>query len=138
VTLTEAFVLLRAEAATYPDGVQIWMKVMSGSFFLGLPVALINRRALWIVAAAILTAAALIAVKTLYPSLPRSEIGALAHLTIWPVGLAGLWWGGVKATVTRTRPGMWRTVFALWAFWVSAIMVLSLVLDARELFLQGI
>jgi len=118
--------------------VQIWMKVMSGSFFLGLPLAAINRRALWIFAVAILTAATLIAVKALYPSLPRSEIGALVHLVLWPVGLALLWRGGVKATVARTRPGMWRPVFALWAVWVSAMMVLSLVLDARELFLQGI
>lgn len=134
-SIQSAIEALRTEAATYPDGVQLWMRVMSITYFLGLPLAFLNRRTLWIGGAAVLTAATLIVGKMLWPDVARDVIGAWAHIVIWPVALLATWRSG------DARPGLAggagaKLVF-VWALFASALMVVSLGLDVGGLFRAG-
>lgn len=122
-SVADAFTSLQAEAAAYPQPVQVWMRVMAGSFMSGLVVAIWDRRALWTVAMAVLTLGTLVGVRMVAPEVSRASAGALAHLVIWPVVLWRLW-----------RPvasgGM---VFGVWRSWVSTLIVMSLALDVLAL-----
>ncbi len=135
MSFAEALAALRAEAAAYPDAVQMWMRVMSVSYFAGIVLALINRRALWIVAAAAGTGALLILGKMVLPELPRAAIGGPVHLVLWPLAMIGLWWTGPGCPSFHHRRA--ALVYSLWAGWVTALMMISLLLDAKEVVLPG-
>lgn len=127
--VAEALNALRAEAGTYPEAVQIWMRVMAISYFAGIVFSVHNRRALWIVGAAAFTMAGLVAGKLFSPDLSRSTIGAVVHLVLWPAALYLLWRPG-----HRFYSSGWASrTYLIWAFWVSALMGISLVLDLKAL-----
>lgn len=120
---TDAFAILRAEAATYPMPVQIWMKVMFLSFFSGLIFAIWDRRALWIVAMAAATALGLILAKAQYPQVSREQAGVVIHLVVWPAALFALW----RPRAAGPLP------FKLWRYWVTGLIAISLLLDLKGL-----
>lgn len=126
----EAFPALQSEAATYSDGVRIWMRVMGLSFLSGLIFVGISRRALWIVAMALVTLASLILAKVFMPDIPRGTVGAITHLATWPIALGGLWWSGARVNHT---PAILARVYPFWKIWVSFLIGFSLVMDARSL-----
>ena len=121
--IAEAIAALRFEITTYPLAVQIWMRLMSISFLSGLAVAWWDRRALWIVAMAVVTALSIVALKITYPGLTRALIGAGVHVVVWPLAAYALWRGGAAGPA----------VFRYWRYWVSVLIAISLVLDIRAL-----
>lgn len=112
----------RQEAAHYPDWVRIWMKVMAVSFFAGLPIALWDRRALWIAGMAALTAAGLVLARVLWPEVARLDAGTVLHLVLWPPAAWAVWRGRVASGP-----------FLYWRYWVTLLIMVSLVLDLRNL-----
>ena len=114
---------LRAEAAVYPVSVQIWMKCLSISFIAGLVVAYWDKRAFWVAGMAIVTAMTLLAGKAMFPELSRTHIGSTAHLVIWPIAVFGLW----RGLSPESR------VFRYWRVWVSFLVGISLLLDAKTM-----
>jgi len=136
MTFWETFLALRAEATAYPDGVQIWMRVMSLSFASGLFFVLWNTRALWVVGVIVLTAIGLTTIKMINPDLPRAAIGAPLHLILWPFALLAIWFPGDRRIRWQGVSTLGRT-YAMWAVWVSLLMLLSLILDARGVFTGG-
>ena len=68
MTLYDAMTALQAEAAGYPAGVRVWMKLMAISFFSGLLFAPWRREALWVVLMAIATMVLLVVGKVIDPS----------------------------------------------------------------------
>lgn len=126
--IADIYAALKADASGLSLGVQIWMKSIALSMLLGLVVAFVDRRALWIVLAMGLTILSLFVVKGLWPDIPRGQIGTWAHLVFWPIGLVGLWRGGRRDAVR----GWGERIARGWAYWVSGLMTISLVLDAMN------
>jgi len=133
-TLRESFQALQADGTGYPAGVLMWMRVMAGSFLAGVVFVRWWRESLWIVLLFPVTFTLLVLGKTLAPTLSRALIGSVVHLVIWPLALYAVWSPGVRAR-RRDNPagGIWRGVFLGWLVWVSIVILVSLVLDARYL-----
>jgi len=121
--IPEAIAALRLEITTYPFAVQVWMRLMSISFLSGLIVARWDRRALWVVAMAVVTALSIVVTKIMYPGLTRALIGAGVHVVVWPLAAFALWRGAAAGPAA----------FRFWRYWVSALIAVSLVLDVRTL-----
>jgi hypothetical protein len=135
----DAFQALQQEAASYPDGVRIWMRVMGLSFFAGIFFAPWRREALWVVLMAASTLVLLVVGKSLDPSLSRSLSGSVIHLVLWPLALWLLWSPAARAhREARPQQGFWHHVFLWWLVWVTALIFISLVLDARFLVLHAL
>ena len=130
--LLEAINALQAEAATYSQGVQVWMRIMAASYFAGIVFVPWRREALWIVLMAAFTFVLLVMGKMLEPTLTRLFLGSVVHLVLWPLILLLLW---SPAARTQRRAddsrGLWRYVFLAWVVWVTALIVISLVFDAK-------
>mgnify|MGYP001822565355 CR=1 FL=1 len=134
ITLYDAFGALQAEAGSYSEGVRVWMRVMAVSFFAGIVFVPWRREALWVVLMAVATAVLLVVGKSLDPALSRSLLGSVIHLVIWPVALWMLWSPGARGRRrANTQQGHWRHVYHGWSIWVTALILISLVLDAQYL-----
>jgi hypothetical protein len=130
--LLEAINALQAEAAAYSQGVQVWMRVMAASYFAGIVFVPWRREALWIVLMAAFTFVLLVMGKMLDPTLNRLFLGSVVHLVLWPLILLLLW--SPAACIQRragASQGFWRYVFPVWLVWVTALIVISLVFDAK-------
>lgn len=132
--LLDAMNALQAEAATYSQGVQVWMRIMAVSYFAGIVFVPWRREALWIVLMAAFTFVLLVIGKMLEPTLTRVFLGSVVHLILWPWILLLLW--SPAARIQRRADdsqGLWRYVFPAWLVWVTALIVISLVFDAKYL-----
>jgi len=132
--LFDAMNALQAEADTYSQGVRIWMRIMAASYFAGIFFVPRRREALWVVLMAVFTFVFLVMGKMLDPTLTRSFLGSVVHLILWPLTLLLLW--SPAARIQRRAEdsqGLWRYVFPAWLIWVTALIVISLVLDAKFL-----
>ncbi|MDH4041328.1 MAG: hypothetical protein OEV88_11795 [Gammaproteobacteria bacterium] len=131
MTLYDAMQALQVEAGSYPEGVRIWMRVMAVSFFAGIVFVPWRREAIWVVLMAIATLALLVAGKILNPDLSRSLLGSAIHLVLWPLVLWLLWSPGARDR-RRAQGGQpfWRNTYLGWLVWVTALVSISLVLDA--------
>ena len=125
--IENALKLLRSEAASYPVGVQIWMRVMAVSYFSGIIFAWKQPSARWVVLTMVLTFCGLILGKLMLPELSRSAIGSIVHMVLWPILLFLIWRPGA-----RTRPGeqLFDRIHFVWLIWITVLMVISLTLDA--------
>lgn len=121
---------LQAEAANYPWSVQLWMRAMAVSFATGVVFAPWKYGARWIVAALAVNIIGLIVVKAAFPELSRTEIGTMIHLIFWSFALVMVWkrdaWNALKAQPVST----FNRIYVIWLVWASAVMAVSLVLDA--------
>jgi hypothetical protein len=107
---------------------------MAVSFFAGIVFVPWRREALWVVLMAVATAVLLVVGKSLDPALSRSLLGSVIHLVIWPVALWMLWSPGARGRRRAgTQQGLWRHVYHGWLIWVTALILISLVLDAKFL-----
>jgi hypothetical protein len=81
--LLEAINALQAEAATYSQGVQVWMRIMAASYFAGIVFVPWRREALWIVLMAAFTFVLLVMGKMLEPTLTRLFLGSAVLESAW-------------------------------------------------------
>jgi hypothetical protein len=128
--LGEAIKMLQAEAAAYPQGVQIWMRVMAISFFSGVVFIPWHRGAQWVVLVMAITALGLIVGKMLSPESSRALIGTTLHLSLWPILLVLLWRPVARKRRSESIKTTFDKVYQGWLIWVSVLIVVSLVLDA--------
>lgn len=134
MTVYEAINVLQAEAGSYSDGVRIWMRIMGMSFVAGIMFAPWRREALWVVLMAAATFALLIVGKIFDPTLSRSLLGSVIHLILWPAILWLLWSPAARdRRKSHVQQSYWRHVFLGWLIWVTALILISLILDARFL-----
>ena len=107
---------------------------MAVSFFAGIVFVPWRREALWVVLMAVATIVLLVVGKSLDPALSRSLLGSVVHLVIWPVALWMLWSPGAPGRRrAHTQQSHWRQVYHAWLIWVTALILISLVLDAKFL-----
>ena len=107
---------------------------MAVSYFAGIVFVPWRREALWIVLMAAFTFVLLVIGKMLEPTLTRVFLGSVVHLILWPWILLLLW--SPAARIQRRADdsqGLWRYVFPAWLVWVTALIVISLVFDAKYL-----
>jgi len=129
-TLAEAMSALQTETAAYPDGVRIWMRVMGLSLFISVLFTPWKSGARWVLVITIATAMGLIVGKVLFPEVTRDLIGQVLHLLLWPFALYALWRSLERSAVVVSKVDV---VYRFWRYWVSAVISVSLVLDARGL-----
>lgn len=128
-----AFNQLQLEASTYPQGVQVWMKLMAVSFLAGVFFAYWRKGARWVLAAFAINIVGLIGVKMMLPDLTRSAIGTYIHLIFWPPILWQVWSPANRQTFRRPISVIASSSYFAWVSWVSLIMLISIVLDFRNL-----
>ena len=132
--LYDAMNALQAEADAYSQGVRIWMRIMAISYLAGIFFVPWRREALWIVLMAVLTFAFLVIGKMFDPTVTRSVLGSVIHLILWPLTLLLLW---SPAARDRRRDNFshnfWGSVYSSWLIWVTSLILISLILDARFL-----
>ena len=131
--IATAFNLLQLEAATYPQGVQVWMKLMAASLLAGLLFAYWRKGARWILAALLINIVGLIIIKMIMPDLTRSEIGTFIHLIFWPPILWQVWNPANRQTFRRPTSAIAGIAYFAWLGWASLVMMISLVLDFRNI-----
>jgi hypothetical protein len=129
----EAVTALQEETATYPQNVQIWMKLMGGSFLASLFFVHSKVGARWILAALLLNILGLVVGKIAFPEESRTVIGTCVHILFWPAILWAVWRSVEHLSVSReaNRPFDW--VYMVWLAWASLLMSISLFFDFRTL-----
>lgn len=130
--LPEVVEMLQAEAASYPYAVRIWMRVMAVSFFFGVVFTPWRSGARWVVGAMALTAAGLIVGKALLPEISRELIGTVLHLSLWPILLFVVWRPPARRERRETLKKRFDGVYQVWLVWVSTLIIVSLILDVRN------
>lgn len=134
IALYDAVNALQAEAGNYSEGVRIWMRIMAASYFAGIFFIPWRREAAWVVLMAVLTFVFLVMGKMLDPTLTRSFLGSVIHLVLWPLTLLLLWTPEAR---NRRRDILshkfWSSAYSSWLIWVTSLVLISLVLDAKFL-----
>ena len=136
--LREAVEALQSEAGSYPFAVRVWMRTMAISFFSGAVFMPWKSGARWVVSFMVVTAAGLIFGKVFFPGLSREAIGASIHLALWPILLFVLWRPSSRRERREPAERRFDDVYHAWLVWVSVLMTISLVLDARAVLLHSI
>ena len=131
--ILEAITQLQLEASSYPSGVQIWMKVMAVSFLGSLLFVYSKKGARWILAAFVINVVGLIVVKTIFNDLTRTEIGTYIHLIFWTPILFLVWKSKSRPTLSKGTSSIANLSYLVWISWASLLMLISIVLDARQL-----
>ncbi len=131
--ILEAITQLQLEASSYPSGVQIWMKVMAVSFLGSLLFVYSKKGARWILAAFVINVVGLIVVKTIFNDLTRTEIGTYIHLIFWTPVLFLVWKSKSRPTLSKGTSSIANLSYLVWIPWASLLMLISIVLDARQL-----
>jgi predicted anti-sigma-YlaC factor YlaD len=131
--ILEAITQLQLEASSYPSGVQIWMKVMAVSFLGSLLFVYSKKGARWILAAFVINVVGLIVVKTIFNDLTRTEIGTYIHLIFWTPILFLVWKSKSRPTLSKGTSSIANLGYLAWISWASLLMLVSIVLDARQL-----
>ena len=131
--ILEAITQLQLEASSYPSGVQIWMKVMAVSFLGSLLFVYSKKGARWILAAFVINVVGLIVVKTIFNDLTRTEIGTYIHLIFWTPIFFLVWKSKSRPTLSKGTSSIANLSYLVWISWASLLMLISIVLDARQL-----
>jgi hypothetical protein len=133
--VSEAVHALQAETASYPQGVQLWMKVMGLSFLASVVFVYAKPGARWIFAALVLNLLGLLVGKMIFPEASRTEIGTFVHIAFWLPILGALWIPQQRFSFTRDVSSVFDWIYAIWLCWASGLLAISLVLDLRTGFM---
>ena len=131
--VTSAITALQAETASYPDAVQIWMKVMGVSFLCSLVFVRSRAGARWIFFALVLNLTGLVIGKMVFPDLSRTIIGTYVHILFWPAILWAVWISARQLSFSRQQNGTFDWIYMIWLCWASLLMSISLIFDVRTL-----
>jgi hypothetical protein len=129
----EAVTQLQIEASSYSSGIQIWMKVMAFSFLGSLIFVYSKKGARWILAAFLINVVGLIVVKIGFNDLTRTEIGTYIHLIFWTPILFLVWKSQSRPALSKGASSIANLSYLVWICWASLLMLISIVLDARQL-----
>ena len=132
--ITEAVTALQAETYSYPENVQIWMKLMGLSFLASIVFIYSKTGARWILAALILNILGLVVGKIIFPEQSRTVIGTYVHILFWP---ALLWAAGrsiVPLILSQKVNALFDWIYIVWLSWACLLLCISLVFDFRSLF----
>ena len=131
--VSEAVTALQAETVTYPQSVQIWMKLMGGSFLASIVFVHSRAGARWILAALILNILGLVIGKMIFPEESRTVIGTCVHILFWPAILWAVWRSVEHLSFSREVNGLFDWVYIAWLAWAGLLMAISLFFDFRTL-----
>jgi hypothetical protein len=134
----EAVIALQAETATYPQNVQIWMKLMAGSFLVSIVFVRLRVGSRWILAALLLNILGLIVGKMVFPEQSRTVIGTYVHILFWPAILLAVWRFREPLSFSREANSLFDWAYIAWLAWACLLMSISLVFDFRTLILMWI
>jgi hypothetical protein len=134
----KAAIALQSEADTYPQGVQIWMKVMAASFFAGIFFAYSKVGARWIFAALLLNILGLVIGKIVFPEESRTAIGTYVHILFWPPILWATWRSAKKLSFSPQANNIFDWVYIGWLAWASMLIIVALAFDFRTLLFMWI
>lgn len=129
--IRDAIAANQAEAATYAPAVRVWMAVMALSFLSSVIFIVWKAGARWILVAFAVNIFGLILIKALFPNFTRTEIGTLVHLIFWSVAILMIWRPQMRIQRASDFSGALGKVYKGWLIAVSAIMLISLIFDAR-------
>ena len=129
----ESITALQGETASYPQGVQIWMKVMGGSFLASVLFIYSRIGARWILAALLLNLLGLLIGKMTFPDESRTVLGTYVHILFWPAILWAIWRSAGDLSFSRKENSFFDWVYIIWLAWVSLLMSISLLFDFRTL-----
>jgi hypothetical protein len=130
----DAVQTLQIETTTYPQGVQVWMKLMGISFLASILFVYNRVGARWILAALLLNLFGLVVGKMIFPDASRTEIGTFVHLAFWLPILWIMWRPNQRLSFARDVNSALDWLYAIWLCWASGLLAVSLVLDLRTAF----
>jgi len=136
--IKEAVAALQAETLTYPQGVQIWMKVMAASFLASLLFVYSRIGSRWILTALLVNILGLLIGKMAFPEESRTVIGTYVHILFWPPILWILWRSTKPLSFSRETNNFIDWAYISWLAWASLLMFISLIFDFRTLFYMWI
>lgn len=131
--IKEAVTALQGETVTYPQNVQIWMKLMAGSFLASVIFVYSRVGARWILAALLLNVLGLVVGKMLFPDESRTVIGTYVHILFWPAILWAVWLTVKHLSFSRQANSFFDWAYIGWLAWASLLISISLVFDFRTL-----
>jgi hypothetical protein len=131
--IVEAVTQLQIEASSYSSGIQIWMKVMAFSFLGSLLFVYSKKGARWILAAFLINVVGLIVVKIGFNDLTLTEIGTYIQLIFWTPILFLVWKSQSRPALSKGASSIANLSYLVWICWASLLMLISIVLDARQL-----
>jgi hypothetical protein len=131
--VTQAVTALQAETSSYPQNVQIWMKLMGVSFLASIVFVYSRVGARWILAALLLNLLGLVVGKMLNPDVSRTIIGTYVHVMFWPAILWAVWRSVVGLSFPEAGKTFFDWAYIVWLGWACLLMSISLVFDFRTL-----
>lgn len=129
--ISDAITSLQLETATYSHNVQIWMKVMAGSFLISILFVRTKPGARLILAALLLNIMGLIIGKIIFADASRTQLGTYVHVLFWPAIL----WVLIKteSLLLKTIQSPYDWAYVIWLCWACLLMCISLFFDFRTL-----
>ncbi len=134
--IQEAVFSLQQESLSYSAGVQLWMKVMALSFVASVLFIYSRLGARWLLAGFLVNVVGLIVIRVVWPEISRSSAGTMIHLVFWPWVLFGVWSSAKADFPSDSQITVFGWIYYVWLGWASALMGISLVLDARNVLLM--
>jgi hypothetical protein len=134
----EAVTALQEETSTYPQNVQIWMKLMGLSFLASIVFVYSKVGARWVLAALLLNVLGLVIGKMVFPDESRTVIGTYVHILFWPAILWAVVRSFKQLSLSRETNSLFDRVYIAWLAWASIVMSISLVFDFRTLIYMSI
>lgn len=131
--VTEAVIALREESSSYPQSVQIWMRLMGVSFLTSIVFIHSRVGARWILAALLLNLLGLIVGKMAFPDESRTIIGTYVHVLFWPPILWAVWRSVEHLSLSRETNNRFDWTYIVWLAWACLLMSISLLFDFRTL-----
>ena len=131
--ISESIIALQAETASYPQHVQIWMKLMGVSFLASIPFVYSRAGARWILAALLLNIIGLLVGKMAFPDESRTVLGTYVHILFWPPILWAVWRSVRGLSLSREANSPFDWIYVVWLAWASLLMSISLFFDFRTL-----
>ena len=131
--ISESIIDLQAETASYPQHVQIWMKLMGVSFLASIAFVYSRAGARWILAALLLNIIGLLVGKMAFPDESRTVLGTYVHILFWPPILWAVWRSVRGLSLSRESNSPFDWIYVVWLAWASLLMSISLFFDFRTL-----
>jgi hypothetical protein len=131
--IKEAVTALQGETATYPQGVQIWMRLMGASFLASLVFVYSKAGSRWILAALLLNILGLVIGKIIFPDASRTVIGTYVHILFWPAILWAVWRSVKNLSFSWKNNSLFHFAYIIWLAWASLLLLISLAFDFRTL-----
>ena len=131
--ISESIIALQAETASYPQHVQIWMKLMGVSFLASIAFVYSRAGARWILAALLLNIIGLLVGKMAFPDESRTVLGTYVHILFWPPILWAVWRSVRGLSLSREANSPFDWIYVVWLAWASLLMSISLFFDFRTL-----